>query len=69
MTGVIKGLRRHMPEYRKNRRGFDKLVPKLVQAIRHSRKALRQEREIGTDNLSTRVREVVAHMQKLAADG
>ena len=65
---VIKELRRHVPEYRKNRLDFNKLAPKLAQAMRHSRRALRQARETGTDNPSTRVHEVVAHMQKLAVD-
>lgn len=66
---LIKELRKHMPEYRKNRLDFEKLASKLPQAMRHSRRALRQASETGTDNPSTRVHEVVAYMQKLADDG
>ena len=57
-----------MLEYRRNRRNLDKLALKLAQAMWHSRRALRQARETGTDNPSTRVHEVVAHMRKLAID-
>ena len=63
---LIRELRRYMPEYRKNRLDFEKLAPKLPQAMRHSRRALREAGKAGTDNPSTRVHEVVAYMQKLA---
>ena len=66
---VTKELRRYIPGYRKNRLDFGKFEPNLKQAMRYSKMALRQGRETGTDNPSTRVHEVVAHMQKLAADG
>ena len=66
---LIKELRKHMPEYRKNRLDFGKLAPNLEKAIGRSRKALREARKAGTDNPSTRVHEVVAYMRELAGNG
>ena len=65
---LIKELRKHMPEYRKSHLDFGKLLPNLEQAVRHSRRALREAEKTGTDNPSTHVHKVAEHMQKMAGE-
>lgn len=65
-ANLIKDLEKYLPNYDKGESGiYKRLMDKTDQAIRHSKRALKQGQEAGTDNPTTKMHELVLYLQQL----